>query len=116
MGYRFNHPLIVRECTGGGDRDSISFIKVYANHTVLDTMKRAEDSDDVIVRFYQSKNVRELVNVVLERETARIEETDMLENAIGAVKPTENGFAFTLEPFKVRTFRITLADDKKSKR
>lgn len=115
MGYRFNHPSIVRECTGGGAQEAFGFIKVYANHAVLDTMKRAEDSGDIIVRFYQSKNVRELVNVVLEREAERIEETDMLERTVGAVKRTESGFAFTLEPFKVRTFRIILADEKKKR-
>ncbi|MBI4977870.1 MAG: alpha-mannosidase [Spirochaetes bacterium] len=113
-GYRFNNPVFVTETEPhNGDRDTVTFIKVYANHTVLDTVKRAEDVDAYVLRFYQSKNMQENVTVVIERPLKSVVETDLLERPTDNVKLNPDGFSFIAKPFEIRTFLVTLAQPKK---
>ena len=74
---------------------------------VLETVKRAEDGDGVILRMYECENARTPVTLTWNRPFASAESCNCLEEADGEpVKVEENRVSFTIKPFEIKTIRI----------
>ena len=95
---------------GAAEKDRMEFLTVDKRDVVLETVKKAEDGDGVIVRLYEVENARTKVTLHCAEAIASAEETDLLENPIeGALGVKENEIELTIKPYEIRTIRIRTA-------
>ena len=103
---KFNSPLI------GDDINSIKITPMIEvpDHVVIETIKEAEDSENIIVRFYEAKEFRgkEDININFEFKEAYL--CDILENRKKKlrVKGDHDTITFDFEPYKVYTIEFVV--------
>ena len=76
-------------------------------YVVLETVKKAEDGDGIIVRLYEVENARTKVTLYCADAILSAEETNLLEQpAESAIDVKENEISLTIKPYEIRTIRI----------
>ena len=74
---------------------------------VTDTLKPAEDGRGEILRVYEPHGGRGRVEITAACDLRQVTETNLVEEDLAAVAVAADGkFAFELQPFQVRTFRL----------
>lgn len=83
-------------------------IRVKNGAIVMDTLKRAEASNDLVLRLIETRGrptAVELEGPAL--VNAHVEETDLLEwDAIATLTPQEGTLNLTLQPFEIKTLKV----------
>ncbi|MDF2922331.1 MAG: alpha-mannosidase [Paenibacillaceae bacterium] len=74
---------------------------------MFDAVKKAEDSDAVILRLHEYAGARGTVTIASDYPVGQWQEVNLLEQPIGDLW-TEPEIAFELAPYEIRTFRISL--------
>ena len=74
-------------------------------HVAIDCVKKAEDSDDLIVRFHEYEGMRGPVTLKFGFPVASWQETNLCENPEGEEQTGE--LKVTVRPYEIRTFRVT---------
>jgi alpha-mannosidase len=125
-GYALNRPLrVARQAQGTAIPPALFTVAEQA--VILEAVKRAADSDGLIVRLYESTGSRVLASITCAYEVEQVIETDLLERPLEAgVSPafdlwqasvvashdapavTPSGWSCQFRPFEIRTFRVTL--------
>lgn len=113
-GYNFNYPLISQTVKSHkGDLDNKgTFGKVTSkdNNVIMTVLKKAEDSNNYIVRMYESEGKDgSTATVNLPSNIADVTEVNLIENPVAnAVKPKFTGktFATTLNKYEIKTFLV----------
>lgn len=103
--YELNVPLIAR--AGASPTSTASFATVDAPNVVIDTVKKAEDTDDVIVRLYESHGARGPVRLEFEHPPKSAVECDLMEENDEPVAIEGAGTAFEIKPWEIRTFKVS---------
>ncbi len=107
--YELNAPLAVRPLTTAkGEAQSAEFCSVDHPNVVIETVKKAEDDDAVVVRLYESGGSRADALLQFARTVRKATECNLLEDQEQSVKVKEDGIAFTLRPFEIKTFKAYL--------
>ena len=79
---------------------------------ILSTLKRAEDEDAVILRFYETKGRETDTEITLFREPKEVKVVNMLEEEDEEVakelKQEGKRIALTINPFEIVTLKIEL--------
>lgn len=107
-GYELNTPLTVAEpsaATLAAGRTAMfaSLIQVDNPHVMIEAVKKAEDSDDLIIRLYETSGTLAQTAVAFGGECSAVEEVDLMENTIG-----EAGAQLMFQPFEIKTLRVKL--------
>ncbi len=98
-GLRFNVPLLLQQTNLPlGEQ---SYFAVSPNHVVIDTVKKAEDSDALIVRLYESCGGRGKVKLESAETFQKITRCNLLER-----QDTEWRDEFEIAPFEVVTLKL----------
>lgn len=107
-GYEFNHPFISLIVSPGKGNlpPNKSFIKIEPSGVVMSSFKKAEDSDDFILRVYESKGKKVRVNIRLGFPVKKIKEVDLLERPIKSSLNFDKEFSFSIDPYEIKTFKI----------
>jgi len=107
--YQLNCPLITQidKPHEGSLPQSYSFAKTDQENVIIETIKKAEDSDDIIVRVYEAYGQRGDVTLKLGFEPANVAEVDLMEGNEKEVEFEENSFKFCINPYEIKTFKIT---------
>lgn len=111
-GYEFNYPIITQEIDSheGDLANSLSFGKVDKDNVVLTVLKKAEKSDDYIVRVYESEGQASTeVKINLPSEIESAVETNLIEDELqGAQAPgiSGNTLSTTLGKYEIKTFKV----------
>lgn len=105
-GYKLNIPI--RCVDKAAQKDSFSFIKTNKNNIVIETIKYAEESDDIIIRAYENSGSSVLAEFELADEIDSVYMTDMLENNINSIAFEKNSFCVDFKPFEINTLRVKL--------
>ena len=100
--WRLNNPLWT--VTGAVDTEH-AFCKADTDHVAIDCVKKAEDSEDLIVRFHEYEGMRGPVTLHFGFPVASWQETDLMENPEGEEHNGE--LKVTVRPYEIRTFRVT---------
>ena len=83
------------------------FLTVTANNAVLETIKRAEQSDGTVIRLFEYKNRRGTVQITLPEQVREIWEINLTEDEMIASYSVEDGtFSFDIRPYEIRTFLL----------
>ncbi len=112
MGYEFNYPpQIVFENAHGGDLPpQHSFLEVSPENVILTALKEAEDSDDLILRVYESHGVQVEAEVKFDVEPVRVWQTDLMEwdkyIPKTEYKVVEGVVRFPLSPWEIKTLKV----------
>lgn len=106
--YEFNVPLrtFVSEGHKGILPYKMSFISIDKKNVVLETVKKAEDSDDIVIRMYECFNRRTDVNVKIFKKPLEVFECDILENNESKMIISGSSFSFQIKPYEIKTFKI----------
>ena len=78
---------------------------MYYGYSISDeTVKLAEDGDDVIVRLYESKNTRGSAEITFSFNVSRVMLCDLLENDIKDLTVNNNTVNIIISPFLISRF------------
>lgn len=106
--YLFNNPCVAVEKTNqGGTLPRIaSWISADDPNVVVEVVKQAEDSQDVIVRLYQSLNQRSQVKLTAGFDVERAAVCTMLEQEETEAAVENNQITLSLKPFEIVTLKL----------
>lgn len=105
-GYEVNVSLIAAE--GKTEKGEGSFLYTDCENIIIDTVKKAEDGDDIIIRFFETYNTVSRGHIYLNFDVKECWETDLLEREISRVSVEERGIPFKINPYEIKTYRIHL--------
>jgi alpha-mannosidase len=108
-GYEFNFPLMaVVESPHPGELPSrFSFMRINPEDVIVEVLKRAYDSDDFILRLYETHGKGSEVEVRVPWRISSACETDLMERRMGEVEFEEHLLRFELSPYEIKTIRFT---------
>ncbi len=108
--FELNYPLLASKVDTKAGKLPLqqSLVDVEAQSVILDTIKKAEDDDSLILRFYEYGNKRDTVKVTLADSIKEVFECNLMENEIEKVDSKDNQFEFSAKPFEIRTFKVKL--------
>ena len=112
--YGLNDPVLVfrgqaETGTPGKGVADASFISVDQANVVLETIKRAENGRDVIVRLYESQRRRGPVTLRTGFTLADAWRTNLLEEEQVALAVTQHTVTFNIRPYEIVTLRLAVA-------
>ncbi|MCM3782429.1 alpha-mannosidase [Neobacillus mesonae] len=83
-----------------------SFLPLYSQHVILDTLKPAEDGTGWIVRMYESSGGREQVSFTWPGSLTEVIESDALERDGAAIEHSEGRVELAFQPYEIKTIKI----------
>ena len=111
--YAFNDPAIVmavgKDADGGAAQSFGSLIAVDAPNVIVETVKLAEDGDDLIVRLYEGQRKRGPVTVTTGFPLAAAWRADLLENNQESVAVEGSSLTLNLRPYEIVVLRLKRA-------
>ncbi len=81
---------------------------VSSDNVVIDTVKKAEDDDGIIVRMYEAHGCRGRRTFSTALPVVRIEETDLMERPERELKMRGGKVSLHFKPFQIRTLKLTV--------
>lgn len=110
--YEVNYPLIARieENHPGELPESYSFLKATPGNIIVSVTKKHEDSDDALIRVYETNGKKVEAKLVLNGGVISAQEIDMMEwNESQQLSITdETTINLTLNPYEIKTLRVKL--------
>jgi alpha-mannosidase len=110
-GYELNYPLIAM---GAGKHQGTlppehSFLQVEEDNVVVTAVKKAEDGDGMVIRFYESAGKKGDVHLRLPQAAVGLEETDLMERTVRLWPLASNGRNVTVPtgPYEIKTLKVT---------
>jgi alpha-mannosidase len=104
-GYELNMPLDVIQASGKVLLDS-SLVTVDSEHIIVDTIKKAEDSKDIIVRLYECHSTKAKAKVSLGFDVKSATLVDLMERDLSDLKVKNNSVTVELNPFEIYTIKL----------
>jgi len=103
----FHHlPLAIQADSKGDLPQEFSFLKLSPNNLILSALKKAEDSDEVILRFFETKGEATEAEVELFKAIKRLTLVDLLETEQGELPFEGNRFRLEVKPFEIVTLKL----------
>ena len=107
--YQINNLLTCswKENEGGTLAPEYSLVSSDQDNAVIEVVKKAEDSDAVIVRLYECYNRRTPVTLIFGKELTSVVECNMMEEGADPVEFTGNQATFEMKPYEIKTLKVT---------
>ncbi len=99
--YKLNQPLVAELETE--NRGAYSFASVDRPNVVLETVKRAEDGDGIVVRMYESENALTKAKLTVNADFEKAYICNLLEETEGEAAVNGNVVDVVLKPYEVVT-------------
>ena len=108
-GYNLNVPLYAKAASAqnGSLADRFSLVASDKDNIVIETVKKAEDSDAVVVRLYETWNKSTDTVLTFGKPVAAVSECNLMEEKDQMLPACGNGLALHLKPFEIKTLKIT---------
>jgi alpha-mannosidase len=82
------------------------FFDVDSGSVILDTVKKAEGDDGIILRLYESGGVDGRAEVIFFRSPKSIYETDLMENVVKEHPVEGKSFSLAFKKFEIKTLKL----------
>ncbi|MEI6696523.1 MAG: glycoside hydrolase family 38 C-terminal domain-containing protein [Bacteroidota bacterium] len=109
---KLNQPLIAFESPkhSGNLGKSFSIASVSSNQVAIKAFKKAENTDDIVVRVYETKG-QAANNISIKFCTTILSANELngIEEVIGTVNYSGDSLSFNMTPFQPKTFSVKLA-------
>jgi alpha-mannosidase len=108
--YEFNYPMIsLIEPSHKGDLPkAFSFLSVQSESIVLTVIKKAEDSDDIILRFYETSGKETKAVIRLSETLKSAEETDLMENETSKISIQDKTIEMPVSKHEIKTIKMIM--------
>ncbi len=107
----FNHPLSLIAGSGPDKAcDLGSLVRLDNSAIVAETLKKAEDGDDLILRLWERRGARQRVRLCVAPEIVALGETDLLEENPRDLALVDTGVSLEFAPFEIKTLRLRVKD------
>lgn len=108
--YKLNTPLYARveEAHDGELEDCLSLVNVNKENIIIEVIKKAEDSDHLVVRMYEFHNKRTKATLEFFKDIEEIRECNLIERDLEELKAQGNKIDFEIKPFEIKTFKFKL--------
>jgi alpha-mannosidase len=108
--FEFNYPLLtlVVPAHGGELPKSKSFLSIHPENLILTTMKMAEDSDDWILRFYETVGKEAEAVIELPKVPESVKETDLMENEKSNSPVQDREIHVRTRKHEIKTLKVRL--------
>lgn len=87
---------------------SYSFVSSNQENVIIEAVKQAEDSKDIIVRVYECYNRRTKAELVFGTAIRGASECSLMEEEDTPAEYTQNRIIFEILPYEIKTFKIQL--------
>jgi len=104
--YRLNVPVLI-EKSGGNDIQQ-TFFSVDNSAIIVDTIKKAEDSDAIILRLYESRGTRGKVRLSSSLPIKSVFMVNLLEDEISLLPWQDGEVELIFRPFEIITIRAEI--------
>lgn len=113
-GYSLNHPLYAVLCGArrGAWPERFSLVQLAqadADHVILETVKKAEDSDALILRLYETWNRATDCTLRFGRSIRSAAQCDMMEEHDLPLVPEGDALRLHFRPFEIKTLKVRLS-------
>ncbi len=112
--YELNVPVKAAIAPGGGTLPNRrSFLSTDSANIVIETIKKAEDDDSIIVRLYESFGQRGAAKLTFFRNIKSAKSVNLMENETAEAKADKisvsgDELSFSYTPYEIKTFKINL--------
>jgi alpha-mannosidase len=101
--YELNYPLIPKLSSAGSQ---FSFVRTNCENVIIETVKKAEDGDGIIIRVYEACNQRGEVEFEFAYQLNNVMECNLLEEPETSLDFVGNKFRSEIKPYEIKTFRV----------
>ncbi len=110
-GYAFNQPLtaVAETAHDGPLTRERSFFTVEPGNVLLEVVKRAYDSDEIVLRLVETDGTDCRVRVVSPARILRAYETDLLERDCDELRASGTALDFDIQGHEIKTIRVGFA-------
>lgn len=109
-GYELNVPLHSVRVTGGGTAPALpeakSFISVDHPNVMVEAVKQAEESDDLIIRLYETAGTHLKTKLIADLNLSEAWLADLMEAPIDRLHTEDGVLRLTFTPFEIKTIRL----------
>jgi alpha-mannosidase len=111
QGYEVNYKLIpMSVAKHEGDLPAEhSFVQADADNVVITALKKAEDDDALILRFYEWAGKESEVKILLPPGAVSASETNLMEKTSGDLQIRSGAVAVHSKPYEIKTVKVTFA-------
>lgn len=108
LAYELNCPMKAFEIgkQDGKLKDEYSFISCDSDNFIVETVKKAENDNSIVVRGYEAFNKRTDVTLTAGFEVKKAFICDLLENNEQEIQVIDNKITFTAKPFEIVTVKF----------
>jgi alpha-mannosidase len=99
-------PIPIQGNSKGNLAPEFSFLKISPNNIILSALKKAEDSDEVILRFFETNGETTKTEVELFKTIKRLTLVDLLEREERELPFIGNRFGLEVKPFEIVTLKL----------
>ena len=88
---------------------SYSFVQITPDNLILTVLKKSEDSEDLILRCFETKGEKCSGKVILAKEIAidAVHKIDLLENGLEDIITNGTSFKFDAGAYSIESFKLT---------
>ncbi|QAY65258.1 alpha-mannosidase [Paenibacillus protaetiae] len=110
-GYELNVPLTVVKGRADENRRHRPVQLITVDHplVILETVKKAEDSDRLLFRLYETGGTYARTKLTFGLPCAFIEETNLMEEPLQRLQPQASEVEVAFTPFEIKTFSVAFA-------
>ena len=83
-----------------------SFLKVEPKNIIVEVVKKAEDSNDLILRLYETEGKKCTAKVTFEQPLDAVHQTDLLENSLSEVTIAGRSFQVPVGAYAIESFKL----------
>ncbi len=107
-GYELNTPMVVTvtDSHDGEFPKEYSFFTVSNSGVILDTVKKAEDDDSIVLRLYEAHGIPEEVSIRIFRKPVKVWETNLMEENPVVVPFSGKTIKLRFKKFEIKTLKI----------
>jgi alpha-mannosidase len=107
-GYELNVPVTasVAKASAGRIGKNVEWLGVSGNNVIIDTIKKAEDDDGLIVRLYEAHGCRGRRILRIGFPVKRVDETNLMEKEERRLAVRRGAVALEFTPFQIRTLKL----------
>jgi alpha-mannosidase len=114
--YELNFPMLATVTTAhrGALPSRHSFVQIEPGNVILTVLKKAEDEDALIFRYYEFAGKPAQVRLRLPEKATRAVETNLMEKEERPLSLTGNGRELVIPtgPYEIKTMKVTFATAK----
>ncbi|MBS7613941.1 alpha-mannosidase, partial [Candidatus Bathyarchaeota archaeon] len=111
-GFEINHPLeavVVTKPSSmkGAKPEAMSFLEVKPENIVVSCLKKAEESEDIILRLYESTGLETDVKLKFGFHVKAVQELDLIERPLNEEVIIEgNTLTLKVKPLEIKTLKL----------